>query len=136
MKIIALDYGTKRTGIAETDELQIIASPLTTVETKHLKSFLEQFLSRNSVGTIVIGEPLTENGKYNEIELEIRKFIEYLKKKYPHIHIEREDERYTSKMAEKALAESGAKKKKRQKKEITDMLSATLILQDYLKRNS
>ncbi len=134
MKIIAIDYGLKRTGIAETDDLQMIASPLTTVETKNIFEFLDKYLKENQVETLVIGEPLKEDGTYNELELDIVKFIDKLKKKYPALRIDREDERYSSKLAFQTLIDGGAGRKKRRNKALTDMVSAAIILQDYLKR--
>jgi len=134
MKIIAIDYGKKRSGIAETDDLQLIASPLTTVETEGLMDFLEKYLAQNKVETLVIGEPLREDGGYNEIEKDIRAFIKRLKKKFPGLHIDREDERYTSKLAVEAMVKGGVPKKKRRRKGMTDKVSAALILQDYLNR--
>jgi len=136
MKILALDYGKKRTGIAETDDLQLIASPLTTVPTAALWNFLEKYLSENRVETLVIGEPLREDGTYNEIEREIRSFIKRFRKQYPHIRIEREDERYTSKLAVRTIVEGGVPKKKRRDKTLTDKISAAIILQDYLNAKS
>ena len=132
MKLLAIDYGRKRTGLAETDDLQIIASPLTTVETAKLFDFLEQYLKENRVETIIVGEPLREDGTYNEIEKDIRRFIKKFSKLYPEIRIEREDERYTSKMAFQSLIDGGAGRKKRRNKALTDMVSAAIILQDYL----
>jgi len=134
MKIIAVDYGKKRTGIAETDDLQIIASPLTTVPTEQLMDFLEKYLSENAVETVVVGEPLRDDGTYNEIEKDIRNFIKRLQKKYPALHIEREDERFTSKQAVRAMVEGGLPKMKRRDKAMTDKISAAIILQDYLNR--
>jgi len=136
MKILAIDYGRKRTGLAETDDARIIASPLTTVETSRLWDFLKAYLQQNRVDTVVIGEPLTDSGKYNEIEKDIREFIRAFQKRYPGIKIEREDERYTSKLALRAMVEGGVPRKKRRKKGMTDKVSAALILQDYLNRIS
>ncbi|NPA43097.1 MAG: Holliday junction resolvase RuvX [Chlorobi bacterium] len=134
MKILAIDYGKKRTGIAETDDLQLIASPLTTVDTSRLWDFLKKYLEENRVETLVVGEPLREDGTYNEIEKDIRAFLKRFAKAYPHIRIEREDERFTSKMAVRAMVEGGVPKKKRRNKALTDKVSAALILQDYLNR--
>ncbi len=134
MKILALDYGKKRTGVAETDDLQMIASPLTTVQTDVLLDFLDKYLKENQVETIVIGEPLREDGTHNELETDIIRLIKKLNKKFPSIKIEREDERYTSKMAFQSLIEGGAGRKKRRDKSLTDRVSAAIILQDYLNR--
>ena len=132
MKILALDYGRKRSGLAETDELQMIASPLTTVETARLWDFLEKYLAANAVETLVVGEPLREDGTHNDLENDIRKFISRFRKKYPHIAVARQDERYTSKMAFDAMIAGGLGRKKRRNKATVDKVSAALILQDYL----
>jgi putative Holliday junction resolvase len=131
-RILALDYGGKRTGVAVTDELQIIASGLTTVETKGLMGFLEVYLDENEVETIVVGHPKKLDNSENEIELEIKKAIKLIEKKHPTICIERVDERFTSKMAFATILESGIGKKKRRNKALVDQVSATIILQSYL----
>ncbi len=132
MKILALDYGRKRSGLAETDDLQMIASPLTTVETGRLWDFLEKYLAANAVETLVVGEPLREDGTHNDLEADIRTFIRRFRKKYPHITVARQDERYTSKMAFDAMIAGGLGRKKRRNKAMVDKVSAALILQDYL----
>ncbi len=132
MKILAVDYGKKRTGLAETDDLKMIASPLTTVPTKDIWLFLEKYLDENQVDTLVVGEPLTEEGDWNPVEKDIRVFLNKFRKKYPGIKIEREDERYTSKMAFQSMIDGGLPKKKRRGKEVIDKVSAALILQSYL----
>ncbi len=134
MKILAMDYGRKRTGWAETDPLQMIASPLTTVDTTRIWDFLERYLAENEVETLVIGKPYREDGGLNEIEEDILKFIEQFKKKYPGIGVDREDERYTSKMALDVMIRGGMKKKKRREKKNLDKISASLILESYLNR--
>ncbi len=131
-KLLGIDYGKKRTGIAETDDLQIVASGLTTVETKNLMSFLEKYLAQNEVEKIIIGESLDLEGNLNPIEKEIEEFIKKFKKAYPGIEVLREDERYTSKMAFDAMIKGGVKKKKRRNKALIDQVSAALILQSYL----
>ena len=131
-RIIAFDYGKKRTGIAVTDELQIIASGLTTVETKEVFSFLEDYTSSEKVVTFVVGEPKQMDNTPSESEVLIQKFIKQLQKSFPDIPIERVDERFTSKMAFQTMIDAGLKKKKRQNKELIDEISATLILQNYL----
>ena len=131
-KLLGIDYGKKRTGIAETDDLQIIASGLTTVETTRLWDFLQNYFSKNKVEKIVIGESLDLQGLPNPIEQDILKFIEKFKKKYPDILVIREDERYTSKMAFDTMLKGGVKKKKRRNKALIDQVSAALILQSYL----
>jgi len=131
-KLLGIDYGKKRTGIAETDDLQIIASGLTTVETPKIWDFLEKYLADNQVEKIVIGESLDLEGQPNPIETDIKKFIKKFQKKYPQIEVIREDERYTSKMAFDAMLKGGVKKKKRRNKALIDQVSAALILQAYL----
>jgi len=131
-KLLGIDYGKKRTGIAETDDLQIVASGLTTVDTSQLWDFLTAYLQKNQVEKIVIGESFTLEGKHNPIEKDIRDFIEKFNKKYPQIEVIREDERYTSKMAFDAMIQGGLKKKARRNKAMIDQVSAALILQAYL----
>ena len=131
-RILAIDYGTKRTGIAITDELQIIASGLTTVSTNDLLPFLQDYIKNETVELFVIGEPRQMNNEASESETSIREFIERLKEVIPHIPIERVDERFTSKIAVKSMVESGLKKSKRKDKALIDEISATLILQNFL----
>jgi putative Holliday junction resolvase len=131
-KLLGIDYGRKRTGIAETDDLQIVASGLTTVETPRLFDFLKEYLKKNKVEKLIVGESLDLDGNPNPIEKDIRKFIEDFKTKYPQIEVLREDERYTSKMAMDAMIKGGVKKKKRRNKAMLDQVSAALILQSYL----
>lgn len=134
-RILALDYGEKRTGIAVTDELQLIASGLTTVETKNLFDFLNSYITTESVERIVIGEPKQKDGSPSSIENDIQSVLAKLKKKFPNMAIERQDERFTSKIAVQSMIASGLKKKKRRDKALVDEISATLILQAYLERN-
>lgn len=131
-RILAIDYGGKRTGIAVTDELQLIASGLTTVATSEIFDFLEVYLAKEKVEIIVIGEPKQMDGTASESEVLIQKFIKKLQKLFPDISIERVDERFTSKMAFQTMIDSGLKKSQRRKKELIDEISATLILQNYL----
>ncbi|MGB0186170.1 MAG: Holliday junction resolvase RuvX [Flavobacteriaceae bacterium] len=132
--IVALDFGKKRTGIAITDPLQLIASGLTTVDTKDLISFLKDYCSKTSVETFVVGLPKQMNNQPSESEQFIQQFLKTLKNTFPKTSIEREDERFTSKMAFQSMIDSGMKKKKRQNKAVVDEISATLILQSYLNR--
>ena len=132
-RLLAIDFGTKRTGIAITDEMQIIASGLTTVSTKDLISFLKDYFAKEDVELIVIGEPKQKDGTYSDVEVCIKNFIIKLVKAFPTLRIERMDERFTSKIALKTMIESGLSKKKRQNKSLVDEISATIILQDYLK---
>ncbi|MBC2845666.1 Holliday junction resolvase RuvX [Winogradskyella flava] len=135
-RILAIDYGTKRTGLAVTDEMQIIASGLTTVHTKGLLGFLEDYIAVENVEKFVVGEPKQMDNTASESEVYIQKFLEKLRKRIPHIPIERVDERFTSKMAFQTMIDSGLKKKQRQNKALIDEISATLILQSYLASNS
>lgn len=131
-RILAIDYGTKRTGIAITDELQIIASGLTTVETPKLLSFLKDYFENETVEKVLIGEPKQKDGTASDVEVYISKFITKLEKMAPEMPLVRVDERYTSKMAFQTMIDSGLKKKQRRNKALIDEISATIILQDYL----
>lgn len=132
---MAIDYGGKRTGIAVTDEMQIIASGLTTVETKNLFPFLENYFKTNKVSKIIVGEPKRMNNEASSIGAEINKFVEKLAKLYPQIEIIRIDERFTSKIAFQTMIDSGLKKKQRQNKALVDEIAATILLQDYMSSN-
>lgn len=131
-RILAIDYGKNRTGIAVTDELQIIASGLTTVPTDELLQFLESYLAKEKVELFLVGKPKQMDSSASESEILIKPFIEKLKNKFPTIAIERVDERFTSKMAFQTMIDSGLKKKQRQNKALIDEISATIILQSYL----
>lgn len=131
-RILAIDYGKVRTGIAVTDELQLIASGLTTVLTKELLSFLSTYVETENVEAFVVGLPKQMNNEASESEALIRPFLVKLEKKFPNIPIERVDERFTSKMAFQTMIDSGLKKKQRQNKALIDEISATIILQTYL----
>jgi len=131
---MALDYGKVRTGIAVTDEMQLIASGLTTVETPKLLDFLKTYLKNERVEAIVIGEPKQMNGIESESEDLIRNFLKKIENKFPDIPIHRQDERFTSKMAFQVMLDAGIGKKKRQNKALVDQVSATIILQSYLER--
>jgi len=131
-RVLAIDYGEKKTGIAISDELQLIASGLTTVPTKNIFTFLSTYLSAESVETIIIGEPKTLRNKPSESEKFITPFINKIQKLYPKIKIERIDERFTSKIAFQSMIDSGLKKKQRRNKALIDEISATIILQSYL----
>ena len=131
-RILAIDYGKVRTGIAVTDELQIIASGLTTVATKELITFLQDYIKKETVELFLVGEPKQMNNEPSESEALIIPFLEKLKKAIPKIPIERVDERFTSKMAFQTMIDSGLSKKKRKNKALVDQISATLILQNYL----
>ena len=131
-RILALDYGKVRTGIAVSDELHLIASGLTTVSTKELFDFLKDYVFKEKVECFVVGEPKQMNAEVSESEALIAVFLKKLEKMFPEIPIERVDERFTSKMAFQTMIESGLKKKQRKNKALVDEISATLILQNYL----
>ncbi|MGD1946550.1 MAG: Holliday junction resolvase RuvX [Croceivirga sp.] len=135
-RILALDYGKVRTGIAVTDELQIVASGLETVNTEELITFLKSYLSEEKVECVVVGLPKQMDGKDSQSEGLIKKFLEKLQNSFPLLKIERQDERFTSKIAVQSMIAGGMKKKKRQNKGMVDQISATLILQSYLDRIS
>ena len=131
-RILAIDYGSKRTGIAVTDEMQIIASGLTSVSTKNLIEILKSYTSSEKVDLIVIGLPKQMNNELSESEPLILKFIKILNNKFPNMPVERVDERFTSKMAFQTMIASGINKNKRKNKSLVDEISATIILQSYL----
>ena len=131
-RILAIDYGKKRSGIAVTDELQIIASGLTTVPTEELIEFLVGYVDKEPVELIVVGQPKQMNNEPSESENLIQSFLDELHAVLPSIPVERVDERFTSKIAFKTLKDSGLKKKRRQEKALLDEISATLILQNFL----
>ena len=131
-RILAIDYGHKRCGIAITDPTQLIASGLTTVQTHQIEDFLINYVSKEKVVGFVIGKPFQMNFQESESEQYIRSFSERLTHLFPEVAITRVDERFTSKMAKQSLIDSGAKKKVRKQKEAIDEISATLILQTYL----
>tara|TARA_B110000977_G_scaffold197243_1_gene279283 strand:- start:2083 stop:2535 length:453 start_codon:yes stop_codon:yes gene_type:complete len=131
-RLLAIDYGSKRTGIAVTDEMQIIASGLTTVDTKTLMDFLKSYTTKETVNLILIGLPKQMNNELSESEPLILKFIKRLTKELPDMPIQRVDERFTSKMAFQTMIDSGLNKKQRKNKALVDEISATLILQSYL----
>jgi len=133
-RILALDYGIKRTGIAVTDELQIIASGLTTIPSETAITFLKDYFSKEDVIKVLIGEPRQMNGEPSESTPVIEKFVSVFKTAFPEMKVERVDERFTSKMAFQTMIDSGLKKKQRQNKALVDEIAATILLQDYLTR--
>ncbi|QQV03205.1 MULTISPECIES: Holliday junction resolvase RuvX [Chryseobacterium] len=135
-QILAIDYGKARCGIAATDDLQIIASGLDTVETRFLMEFFKEYFSKNKVETLVVGLPVDLKGQLSEVEKDILSFIEKFKAEYPHIEVERFDERFTSKMASFFISQSGKNKKQRQQKGLIDKVSATIILQNFLEQKT
>lgn len=133
-RIIAIDYGLKRTGIAATDELQIIASGLTTVPSDTVISFLKDYFSKENVSKVLIGDPKQMDGTASESAPLVEKFVQDFKQAFPEMPIERVDERFTSKIAFQTMIDSGLKKKQRQNKKLIDEIAATILLQDYLLR--
>ncbi|HTN47682.1 MAG TPA: Holliday junction resolvase RuvX [Flavipsychrobacter sp.] len=131
-RILALDYGKKRTGIAVTDPLQIIASALTTVHTAELIGFLKKYFLQETVEKVIIGYPLNFDDSPTDATPLVDKFIPKFAHVFPDIPIEKRDERMTSRMASQAIAQMGLSKKEREKKELIDAVSATIILQEYL----
>lgn len=131
-QLLAIDYGKKRTGIAITDDMQIIASGLTTVETEKLIPFLKEYFSKNNVEKVIVGEPKQMDGSVSESAILIDSFITKFNEVFPNMIIERIDERFTSKMAFQTMIDSGMKKKQRQNKGLIDEIAATILLQDYL----
>ncbi|GGH20878.1 Holliday junction resolvase RuvX [Sphingobacterium alkalisoli] len=134
MRIMAFDYGTKRIGIAVTDPLQIIATALTTLHPDEIWSFLADYLQHEQVEVFVVGKPLQMDGSDSESAQHVLGFVRKLKKVYPQIPVEEIDERFTSKMASAAIAQSGKKKSKRQEKGLVDTVSAAIILQSYMEK--
>ncbi len=133
-RILAIDYGQKRTGIAVTDELQIIASGLTTVPSETALVFLKDYFSKENVFKVLIGEPKQMNGQPSESAPMIEAFVEKFKAAFPEMTVVRVDERFTSKMAFQTMIDSGLTKKQRQNKGLIDEISATIMLRDYLSR--
>lgn len=133
-RILAIDYGLKRTGIAATDEMQIIASGLTTIPSETVVAFLTDYFNKEKVEKVLIGEPKQMNGEPSESTPIIEAFVQKFKATFPDMKMERVDERFTSKMAFQTLIDSGLKKKQRQNKALIDEISATIMLQDYLSR--
>jgi len=131
-RILAIDFGQKKSGIAVTDELKMIASPLTTVASSQLIEFLRKYFEEESVDIVVIGEPKTMDNKASDSTKYIQPFIGRLKKAFPDLIIDRMDERFTSRMAFQAMIDGGLGKKARRNKELVDSISASLILQSYM----
>jgi putative Holliday junction resolvase len=134
-RIMAIDYGSKRVGIAVTDPEQIIATGLTTVPSKDIIDFIKKYVEKEEVTCIVVGEPKRMNNEPSDASRFIEPFVMHLKRSFPGIKVERMDERFTSKMAFQTMIDSGLKKKARQSKELIDEISATIILQSYLLSN-
>ena len=133
MRILSIDYGKKRTGIAVTDPLQLIAGGLATVSTSELFDWLQAYMSREPLERIVIGEPRQPNGLPSENYQRVQQFVARWRKAVPEVPIEYYDERFTSVLAHQAMLDGGLKKKARQDKGLVDEISATIILEDYLR---
>jgi putative Holliday junction resolvase len=133
-RIMAIDYGTKRVGIAVTDPQQIIATGLTTVHSKDVIDFLKKYMEKEEVICIVVGEPKRMNNEPSDAARFIEPFVMHLKRTFPAVKVDRMDERFTSKMAFQTMIDSGLKKKARQDKELVDEISATIILQSYMNK--
>lgn len=133
-RIMAIDYGGKRTGLAVTDPLQIIASALTTIETHKLLQFLKEYFAKEPVDAVIIGMPLNWDDTATHATPLVKGFIKTFKKNFPLMPLTEVDERYTSKMASKAMVEMGMKKKQRQDKGMVDQIAATIMLQEYMGR--
>lgn len=132
MRILSVDYGKKRTGLAVTDPLQIIANGLVTVATSDLMQFLKDYCAREEVSVIVVGEPWQPNGEPSENQKRVHGFVELLRKTFPDKEIVLYDERFTSVIAHRTMIDAGLHKKARQNKKLVDEISATIILQDYM----
>lgn len=133
-RIIAIDFGNKRTGLAVTDNLKMIATGLITLPPKEVIGYLKEYASKEQIECIVIGKPNNLDNTENEIEKNIQSFIVDLKNNFPDMKIERIDERFTSKMAQQAIIDAGIKKMERRNKSLVDQVSATIILQSYLEQ--
>lgn len=133
-RVLAIDYGVRRTGLAVTDSLQIIANGLSTVETKQLLPFLKDYTGREQVERFVVGKPMQTNGRESENLQHVQKFVEQLQKALPDIPIEWWDERYTSVLAHQTMLESGIGKMARRNKALVDEISACIILQGWMER--
>ena len=131
-RILAIDYGLKRTGLAVTDPLKIIATGLPTIESKQLISFLKDYLTTERVELIIIGEPKNLDDTDTHATPLVKKIVDELEKNFPSIPIEKVDERFTSKLASRAMIEMGLKKKKRRDKALVDKIAAVILLQEYL----
>ncbi|MEQ8474764.1 Holliday junction resolvase RuvX [Fulvivirga sp.] len=135
-RILAIDFGTKRVGLASTDPLQIIASPLDTVPNKDIFTYLKTYLSSEEVEKIIVGMPKNLQNEDTHATESVRKFVLKLEETFPDVKIITADERFTSKMAFQTMIDGGLKKKDRQNKETVDKVSATIILQSYMQSNS
>lgn len=134
-RILSIDFGSKRTGLAVTDPLKIIASGLTGLHTKDLENFLKDYFVKEEVELVIIGHPTNWDDSDTHATPLVQAFINRFKKIFPHLPIQKVDERFTSKLAVQSMVESGMKKKKRQNKNTIDEIAATIMLQEYLNNN-
>tara|TARA_B100000609_G_C16783610_1_gene217865 strand:- start:55 stop:465 length:411 start_codon:yes stop_codon:yes gene_type:complete len=134
-KALGIDYGTKRTGIAISDATQLIATCLDTIDTHKLDEYISKLINSENIDCFVVGYPVDLKNNNTDVTGHVKGFVKRLKNKYPNKKIYLIDERFTSKMAQKAIIESGIKKRKRREKSLVDKISATIILQDYLNLN-
>ena len=135
-RILAIDYGRKRTGVAVTDPLQIIANGLTTVPTAQLMTFLTDYMAKETVDRVIVGLPKQMNNEASDNMANITPFVNRFKKLFPDVPIEYVDERFTSVLAHRAMIDGGLKKKDRQNKALVDEISATIILQSYMENKT
>ncbi len=135
-RILAIDYGQKRAGLAVTDKEKIIANGLATIHVKDLISYLKNYIAKEDVECIVVGEPLDMNSRASDATKYIEPFVKHLRKQFPEITVERIDERFTSQIATRTMLDAGLKRKLRQNKGLVDSISATLILQSYMEIKS
>lgn len=135
-RIVAIDYGTRRCGIAVTDEFQIIATPLTTVAGSDLRNWLRQYFAAEKVSMVIIGMPLNLDGSNTHATKPVKDFIRLFKKDHPLMPIHEVDEQFTSKLAQRALIDSGISKKARQNKALLDQTAAAIMLQEFLEQQS
>ena len=131
-RIMAIDYGMKRTGIAVTDPLRIIASALTTVESARIFTFLEEYMKKETIELILIGDPRNLDDSPTDLTTDVQRIIVILKRKFPQIPVQMVDERYSSLLASRSLLEMGLKKSRRREKGLVDQVAATMMLQEYL----
>jgi putative holliday junction resolvase len=131
-RIMAIDYGKKRTGIAVTDPLRIIASALTTVESARIFTFLEEYMKNETIELILIGDPRNLDDSPTDLTTDVQRIIGILKRKFPQVPVQMVDERYSSVMASRSLVEMGMKKSRRREKGLLDQVAATMMLQEYL----
>lgn len=135
-RLLGLDYGTKRVGVAETDDLQIIASPLTTIHISNIIDFILEYQKKYNLEAVIIGEPKNLDTSLTHSTKKVQEFVTHLKRKIPNLNIELVDERFTSKIAANSMITGGVKKKKRREKGVLDKVSASIILQSFLDSRS